>query len=138
MSFGQVFQLLIIIFAVAYGGYQLFLLFERRTSAKYVTGEEMAAAGKGIQIIDVRERDEFNRKHILGARNVPYSQFKQQYAQIRKDQPIYLYDEFGFMAGRVAGKLKRLGYTNIYLLKGGLDRFDGKVKVKTESKTVKK
>lgn len=128
MTFGGLVQFLVITFALLYGGYQLFLLFERRTSATYVTGEEMQAAGKGIQIIDVRERDEFNRKHILGARNIPLSQFKQYYTQIRKDQPVYLYDEFGFMSGRAAGKLKRAGYQNIHLLKGGLDRWEGKVK----------
>ncbi|MBS4761760.1 rhodanese-like domain-containing protein [Carnobacteriaceae bacterium zg-ZUI252] len=132
MSFGQVFQMLIIIFAIGYALYQIFLFVERRTSAKYVTGEEMMAAGKGIQIIDVRERDEFNRKHILGARNIPYTQFKQMYSKIRKDQPVYVYDQFGFMAGRAAGKLKRLGYKNIYLLKGGLERFEGKVKTKVD------
>lgn len=123
-----IFEILIIGFAVLYGGYQLFLLIERRRSAKVVTQEEMLQAGKGIQIIDVREKDDFNRKHILGARNIPYTQFKQLYMQIRKDQPIYLYDQYGFTAGRAAAKLKRQGYTQIFLLKGGLDRWTGKTK----------
>lgn len=123
-----IFEILVIGFAVLYGGYQLFLLIERRTSAKIVTQEEMLQSGKGIQIIDVREKDEFNRKHILGARNIPYTQFKQLYMQIRKDQPIYLYDQYGFTAGRAAAKLKRQGYTQIFLLKGGLDRWTGKTK----------
>lgn len=128
------FEILVIGFAVIYGGYQLFLLIERRTSAKLVTQEEMLQAGKGVQIIDVREKDEFNRKHILGARNIPYTQFKQLYTQIRKDQPVYLYDQFGFMAGRAAGKLKRQGYTQIFLLKGGLDRWTGKTKSNKKEK----
>lgn len=129
-----IFEILVIGFAVVYGGYQLFLLIERRTSAKLATQEEMLQAGKGIQIIDVREKDDFNRKHILGARNIPYTQFKQLYTQIRKDQPVYLYDQFGFMAGRAAGKLKRKGYTQIFLLKGGLERWEGKTKSNKKEK----
>lgn len=45
------------------------------------------------QIVDVREKDVFNSGHILGARNIPYSQLKQRSGELRNDQPIYLYEK---------------------------------------------
>lgn len=134
MNFWEIFQLIIIIFAIVYLAYQAFLFIERKMSAKLITSEELVKLGRTIQLIDIRERDDFNVKHILGSRNVPMSQFKQNMATIRKDQPVYLYDEFGLLTGRAASKLKRNGYKDIFILKGGLDRFEGKVKVRDNDK----
>jgi hypothetical protein len=48
--------------------------------------------------------------------------------ELRKDQPIYLYEEGVSIAGRCAYRLKKNGYTNIYILKHGFDAWNGKVK----------
>ena len=80
------------------------------------------------QLIDVREKDEFKAAHILGARNIPYSQFKERFMELRKDQPIYLYEEGVSIAGRCAYRLKKNGYTNIFILKHGFEAWNGKVK----------
>ena len=76
----------------------------------------------------VREKTEFDAGHILGARNIAYSAFKQRYQEIRKDQPIYLYDQNSMLSGRCAAILKKNGYKNIFILKGGYAGWDGKVK----------
>lgn len=115
-------------FIIGYGGYELYHFIMRRRSAKYLTAEEFRHDMRKAQVIDVRERSAFDRKHILGARNVPYAQFKQRMTEIRKDQPIYLYDDTVLLSGRAAAKLKRVGYTDIYILKGGLPAWDGKIK----------
>ena len=95
---------------------------------KWLVAEEFGKDLRHGQLIDVREKDEFKAAHILGARNIPYSQFKERYMELRKDQPIYLYEEGVSIAGRCAYRLKKNGYTNIYILKHGFEAWNGKVK----------
>ncbi|MBF0780989.1 MULTISPECIES: rhodanese-like domain-containing protein [unclassified Granulicatella] len=128
MNFFDVMSIFVITFAVVYGSYHIYLWIERRWAAKYIKADEFREGMRSAQVIDVREKDDFNAKHILGARNIPFSQFKQNLGQIRKDQPIYLCDDFMLVAGKAAGRLKRAGYKEIYILKGGLERWQGKVK----------
>ena len=113
---------------LAYGIYLFVLIWMRQSSAKVVSAEEFGKDLRHGQLIDVREKDEFKAAHILGARNIPYSQFKERYMELRKDQPIYLYEEGVSIAGRCAYRLKKNGYTNIFILKHGFEAWNGKVK----------
>ncbi|MCE5089772.1 rhodanese-like domain-containing protein [Staphylococcus devriesei] len=82
------------------------------------------------QVIDVREKVDYDYGHINGARNIPMSMFSQRYQGLRKDQPIYLCDANGVAGYRAARILKKNGYTNIYMLKGGYKKWTGKIKTK--------
>ena len=113
---------------MAYGIYLFVLVWMRQSAAKVVSAEEFGKDLRHGQLIDVREKDEFKAAHILGARNIPYSQFKERFMELRKDQPIYLYEEGVSIAGRCAYRLKKNGYTNIYILKHGFEAWNGKVK----------
>lgn len=115
---------------VLFGLYELVVRIMMRRSAKIITQEEFQAGMRKAQIIDVRERDEFNAKHILGARSFPFSMFKETYASLRKDQPIYIYDQNKAVSARAANLLRKKGYTNLYILKGGIQEWTGKVKQK--------
>ena len=42
------------------------------------------------QVIDVREKVDYDYGHINGARNIPITVFKQRFQGLRNDQPIYL------------------------------------------------
>ena len=101
-----------------------------RRSATWLDQEEFQNGMRKAQVIDVRERDEFNAKHILGARNFPISMLKQSLGSLRKDQPIYIYDQRKAMAARAANLLRKNGFTDLYILKGGFDEWQGKVKQK--------
>lgn len=84
---------------------------------------------RSAQVIDVREPAEFKRRHIMGARNLPASQVKVSLASIRKDKPVYLYENGKpQIAGNVALILKKNGYQDIYILKKGLEYWTGKIK----------
>ncbi|MDN6063142.1 MAG: rhodanese-like domain-containing protein, partial [Staphylococcus simulans] len=48
----------------------------------------------------------------------------------RKDQPIYLCDANGVASYRAARILRKNGYRDIYMLKGGYKKWTGKVKSK--------
>ncbi|MBL1227369.1 rhodanese-like domain-containing protein [Enterococcus sp. BWR-S5] len=112
-------------------GNMLYTFILGKTSATMLTEEEFREGMRKAQVIDVREKDVFDGGHILGARSVPYSMLKTSMQSIRKDQPVYLYDQRHSTSVRVARKLKKAGYTNIYVLKNGYDNWTGKIKKKT-------
>lgn len=109
-------------------GVQGYTYFLGRKNAKFLTNEEFKAGMRRAQIVDVREPATFKRAHILGARNVPYSQLKLYNNALRKDLPVYLYDQGRSISIRTAAKLRKQGYSEIFILKAGFDRWDGKKK----------
>lgn len=124
----QIFNIFLWVFIVGYALYQFYYYMQRKNAAVILTEEEFKENMRKVQIIDVREKNDFNAGHILGARNIAYSTFKQRYPEIRKDQPVYLYDQSTVMSGRCAAVLKKNGYKDIYILKGGYAAWNGKIK----------
>ncbi|MED4400901.1 rhodanese-like domain-containing protein [Metabacillus fastidiosus] len=104
--------------------------FSQRRLMKVLTEEEFKAGYRKAQLIDVREQDEYEGGHILGSRNIPLSQLRQRYKEIRNDQPVYLYCQNTVRSGRAAQLLKKKGYTNLNTLKGGFKQWTGKIKTK--------
>src|SRR5690625_89136 len=72
---------LVILFA-----YNIFRYFRQRTFIKVLTEEQFREGYRKAQLIDVREPQEFERGHILGARNIPVTQMKQRLVEMRKDK----------------------------------------------------
>lgn len=95
-----------------------------------VLEDEFKEGMRKAQIIDVREKNEFDSGHILGARSIPYPMLMQSLASIRKDQPVYLYDTRTALSTRAAKKLRKNGYNNIFILKDGFEGWTGKTKGK--------
>ncbi|MBF0715822.1 rhodanese-like domain-containing protein [Gemelliphila palaticanis] len=85
---------------------------------------------RSVQLVDVRERDEFKYAHINGARNIPFSQLTFKYSSLLKDKPIYLCDKNGTVAPRAALTLKKHGFNDIYMLKNGLQSWEENLKTK--------
>ena len=67
----------------------------------------------------MREKADFDYGHIIGARNIPMSVFRTRYQGLRKDQPIYFCDANGVASYRAARMMKKKGYTELFMLKGG-------------------
>ena len=118
--------LLVIVLAMVFN--ELYLKIMVKRSAKMLTEEEFKETMRKAQVIDVREKDTFDAGHILGARSMPYSMLKTSIGSLRKDQPVYLYDQKKALSIRAANLLRKNGYTDIYILKGGYDGWTGKVK----------
>ena len=90
------------------------------------TNEEFKAGMRKAQIIDLREKEPFKRKHIDGARNLPYTMLKYQYNELRSDLPVYLYSDSNTITLRAARFLKKKGFVSIHWLKGGFETWDGR------------
>ena len=115
---------------IAWGIWELVQYFRRKNAATALENDEFKQDMRKAQIVDVRGKDDFDAGHILGARNIPYMQMKQRAGELRKDQPIYLYDDKKTMSYRAALLLKKNGYDNLYVLKDGYEKWDGKIKRK--------
>ncbi|WP_085991923.1 rhodanese-like domain-containing protein [Oceanobacillus senegalensis] len=115
--------LLLVILAVG-----IFRYFRQRAYLKTLTENEFVKGYRKAQLIDVREPQEFQRGHILGARNIPVTQLKQRLVELRKDKPVYLYCQGGSRSARAAQLLHKKGYQDIYQLKGGFKKWTGKIK----------
>jgi rhodanese-related sulfurtransferase len=95
-----------------------------------LTQEQFIEGYRKAQLIDVREPKEFDGGHILGARNIPSSQMRQRFKEVRSDKPVYLYCQNSARSARTALFLKKKGYTQIYQLQGGFRQWTGKIKAK--------
>ncbi|MBA4601932.1 rhodanese-like domain-containing protein [Thermoactinomyces mirandus] len=84
-----------------------------------------------ILLIDVREKHEFKSGHIPGAINIPLSQKQTlltKSSDWNKNKPIYLYCQSGSRSGMAARQLRKLGFRQVFHLKGGLLSWNGSIK----------
>lgn len=74
-------------------------------------------------ILDVREQDEYDEKHIPNAILIPYTEIENsaKYILKDKDQLILVYCRSGRRSKIAAESLVSLGYTNVYEFGGIID-----------------
>ncbi len=119
-----------LVILVALLTYSLYNLLQQKRIITQLTQEEFIEGYRKAQLIDVREPNEFESGHILGARNIPLSQLKLRLKEIRADKPVYLYCQGRARSARAAQILYRKhGCRQIYQLKGGYKKWTGKIKV---------
>lgn len=119
-----------IIVLVAVIAWMLLNFFLNKKAVKELNQDEFQQGLRKAQVIDLREKADYDYGHVNGARNIPMTMFRQRYQGLRKDQPIYLIDANGIASYRAARSLKKKGYKDIYMLKGGYKKWTGKIKSK--------
>jgi len=77
---------------------------------------------KGALVIDVRKPEEFERGHIVNARNIALDRLAKDDDAIdkKKNKILLAVCGDGVSSGRAAGFLRKAGYENAFSLKGGL------------------
>ncbi len=110
--------------------FSLYNYFQQKKILTTLTEDEFRAGYRKAQLIDVREQNHFEGGHILGARNIPLSQFKMRLTEIRADKPVYLYAQNEIGSGRAAQILYKKGYRKLYHLSGGYKNWTGPIKTK--------
>ena len=119
-----------IIILVIIIGYMVVQQILNKRAVKELDQNEFHKGLRKAQVVDVREKVDYDYGHINGARNIPITMFKQRFQGLRKDQPIYLCDANGIASYRAARMLRKNGYNDIYMLKGGYKKWTGKIKSK--------
>ncbi len=119
--------------AIILGAIIVYVLVNTLRLKKAVTNldqDQFIQGYRKAQLIDVREVKEFEAGHILGARNIPSTQLRQRYKEVRPDLPVYLYCQNAGRSARTALFLKKKGYNQVFQLQGGFKTWSGKVKSK--------
>jgi rhodanese-related sulfurtransferase len=73
-------------------------------------------------MLDVRETREYEGGRVPNAVHVPLSQLDARGAELKKftSRPVIAYCERGSRSRTAAGKLAKLGFAEVYTLRGGL------------------
>jgi rhodanese-related sulfurtransferase len=73
-------------------------------------------------VVDVREPAEYGAGHVLGAKNLPLARVATSGADLakRKEKPVIVYCETGNRSTSAAAALRKLGFTRVFSLSGGM------------------
>ncbi|MFC5048210.1 rhodanese-like domain-containing protein [Aquimarina hainanensis] len=100
-----------------------------KNSIPFISVEEVAQKTDHFILLDAREEKEFEISHLKNAIHVGYDHFiidtitKKKFS---KDSPIVVYCSLGIRSERIAEKLKKQGYKNIFNLYGGIFEWKNK------------
>jgi len=89
-----------------------------------ITIEELKTkVSQGAILIDVRSNQEYREGHLQGAINIPNFEMTNRVQREipKKNQLIILYCQYGGRSKNAMILMKKMGYTNVYNLYGGLD-----------------
>ncbi len=100
-----------------------------------VVAEELDKKRSEVQLIDVRQPDEFTGElsHIPGATLIPLGTLPEQISKLSKDKTIVFVCRSGGRSARAAALAQEHGFESVYNLKGGMLRWN-ELKLITESK----
>jgi NADPH-dependent 2,4-dienoyl-CoA reductase/sulfur reductase-like enzyme/rhodanese-related sulfurtransferase len=73
---------------------------------------------EGAYILDVREKVEYERAHIKGAKNIPLSELRSRFDEIPKDEDVYVHCRTGQRSYNAVLALQQLGFNNVYNVTG--------------------
>jgi phage shock protein E len=93
-----------------------------RGRIREISPSELANFRELPLIVDVREEEEFFSGHIKGAKNVSRGSLEEMVSQIAPDRSssILVYCAAGNRGALAADSLQKMGYQNVFSLKGGL------------------
>ena len=77
---------------------------------------------KDALVIDVRTDKEFQSGHVMNAMHIPLGTLDDRIGELQayKDSAVVLVCRSGARSGQAAGKLRKLGYTDVHNLGGGM------------------
>lgn len=84
--------------------------------------EAVQLINRDALVLDVREDVEFAHGHISDAKHIPLSQVEARSGELQKwkDKAIVVNCQSGMRSAKACGVLKRLGFSQVYNLEGGL------------------
>ena len=113
----------LIVVALVSGGMLLWPVLRRGTGGASVNTLEATHLinRQDALVLDVRNVEEFQRGHILNARNIPLSQIETRLGDIAryKNKPVIVACETGNRSGAAAAVLRKQGFAQVFNLSGG-------------------
>jgi rhodanese-related sulfurtransferase len=87
---------------------------------------------KDMIMIDVREPMEVQICHIENARHIPMGEIPAKINELPKDKDLVVFCHMGIRSRQVMNYLRRNGFSRVYNLKGGIDRWSVEVDSKMQ------
>lgn len=107
----------------------LLVITEMRKGGQTVTTQELTSLvnRNSALVLDVREKKDFSRGHIVDSVNIPVARLKERLSELDryKERPVVVVDAMGQHAGSAGKQLLDAGFTNVKRLKGGLGTWQG-------------
>ncbi|NOQ64880.1 MAG: rhodanese-like domain-containing protein [Methyloprofundus sp.] len=77
-------------------------------------------------IVDVREGGEFKKGHIADATNIPLGSIEKNIGKIdlHKEDDVIVVCQSGMRSGTACATLTKLGFTNVYSMRGGMQSWE--------------
>jgi rhodanese-related sulfurtransferase len=95
----------------------------------YISVQELSMPKTQVKILDAREKNEFETSHLKNALHVGYHSFELD-SVIKfindKKSKIVVYCSVGIRSEKIASKIKKAGFTNVYNLYGGIFEWKNK------------
>jgi rhodanese-related sulfurtransferase len=117
-------NLLLIVVAVVSGAMLIWPLLRRTTGGPWVEASRATQLinREDALVVDVRDPGEYGTGHILGAKNWPLDHIGERGGEAakRKDKPVIVYCDTGDRTPKAAAALRKLGFTRVVNLSGGL------------------
>jgi hydroxyacylglutathione hydrolase len=83
-----------------------------------MTVQEIKQAGKKLQLLDVRSRDEWNKGHIPNATHVFLGELRENLGELDQSKPTAVYCDSGYRASIATSILKQAGFGSVYNVPG--------------------
>ena|SRR5699024_8605118 len=90
---------------------------------KVISGEELKELlkhPKKYEFIDVSIPREYKNYHIKEFRSIPLRRIRRDAPTIHKEKPVILICQSGHISKEAARRLKKLGFTDLSIVKGGI------------------
>ena len=94
-----------------------------KASISSVELQELLGHEEKVQLLDVREADEFNFCKISGSFNISLSVLMQNFEKLDQTLPIVTICHHGIRSQRAVNLLKEYGFTHVASLEGGVDQW---------------
>lgn len=78
-------------------------------------------------VLDVRERKDFEKGHIVDAVNIPLAKLSERASELdkKKEHPIIVVCQYGTHSGEAVKVLQGLGFTKVNKMHGGISEWQG-------------
>lgn len=80
-----------------------------------------------IEVIDVREEEEYQLARVEGARLLPLSQLAERYQELDPEQSYYLHCKAGVRSMKALEFLRQQGFGNLKSVRGGIQAWSSEI-----------
>jgi rhodanese-related sulfurtransferase len=89
---------------------------------------QMLITKRGVEVIDVRPKDDFKRMHVAVAHSIPLASFEPHtvlaHRRLNKREPLYIMCDKRMLASLAAGSLAAAGLLEPVVVDGGIEAWE--------------